>query len=187
MAGDIGLLAVGGGLHGREGRREVLVQAQVAQMRELQVVEAVGAQSGRVCRRRKGGVVGCGARRIVRKCRRGRGGRHGRPWSRLFRHPVRVRVVVLVRVRSRHWLRRVGILGEARESVLVGVVAARQVVSTRVRVVARALLEPRGGVCKQIHGAGEAAGAGVGAVGAAVAVAALVVGGEVAAHVGRVV
>lgn len=67
---------------------------------------------------------------------------------------------------------------------MVGVVAARERVSTRRHIMALALFESRGSVGEQIHGTREAARTrGVAVEGRATA---LVVGGQVVAHVGGV-
>lgn len=56
LRGNIGLLGVGGGFHGRESGH--VVEAQVAEMRELHVVETVRTQPR--------GVGGCGKRGVIR-------------------------------------------------------------------------------------------------------------------------
>lgn len=111
-------------------------------MRQLQIAEAVRAKSWRMSWGCKWSVVGSRARRVMRKGWRWRGGGHGRARARLFRHSVRIRVVIFVRMRPRHGLRRVGILRESWEAMVVGVVATGDVMSAGVRLVVGSLLEP---------------------------------------------
>lgn len=164
-AGNIRRLAICLRLHGCKRGNEILVEAQVAQMRQLKVIESVRPEAGRVSRCRKRSVVGRGARGVMRECRRRGSSRHGRAWSGPLCHPVRIRVVILVRMRPRHWLRGVGILGKARKAVVAVrmIPVAGGVVAARVRVMPVAVLKPRSSVRKQVHVSRQAIGTAVAA------------------------
>lgn len=104
---DVGRLPVGRRLH--RGQRRDMLKGQVADVRKLHITQAVRTKTRRMCGRGEGSVVRRRRVRVVRKGGRRRRGREGRSWSRLLCHAVCVRVVVLVRVRPRHGLRRVGV------------------------------------------------------------------------------
>lgn len=98
--GELGCVQMG--LHGRQGRRRVVLKAQVPQTRQL--VAREGAKTRRVSWRGDRGVIRSGGERVVRERGRGRRSRVGRVRPRALGVPqgtiVVVVIVVLVGVRS---------------------------------------------------------------------------------------